>query len=338
MDKLLTISIAAYNSEAYIRQALDSLIVPEHLDELEVFVIDDGGTDGTLDIAKEYQQRYPDTFVPVHKENGGYGSTVNYSIQNATGKYFKLLDGDDWFDTGEFRKLLAILRNGDPDVLVTYFYQGTNTQDMEIIRTHNQTAGTVIDLREGFPEKHSFEMWELVYKTEILRKSGLKLPEHELYTDRFYTMIPFAYADKVAFSDISVYCYRLGRDGQSMSIESQLKHFDERVSGSITMAKFYKEQKEAGNPRCDYLLKQASERHTAAASLIRFFPKSRKSLKTLKDYEKTIKGISADIIKREWKVGSFGKYLTICRHTLYAPYWLLPDRILKKKQSLSRNV
>ena len=95
MTKLLTVSIAAYNMEKYIRQALDSLLSCRHAQSIEIFVIDDGGTDHTLEIAKEYAWKHPGTVIPVHKENGGYGSTINYSIEHATGKYFKQLDGDD---------------------------------------------------------------------------------------------------------------------------------------------------------------------------------------------------------------------------------------------------
>ena len=95
MSKVLTVSIAAYNMESYIRQTLNSLIVPEILEKIEVLVVDDGGTDGTLAIAKEYETKYPITFHAIHKENGGYGSVINKSIELATGKYFKQLDGDD---------------------------------------------------------------------------------------------------------------------------------------------------------------------------------------------------------------------------------------------------
>ncbi len=107
MEKLLTISIAAYNVEGYIRNTLDSLIVPEILDKLEVFIVDDGGNDNTLQIAREYESKYPETFHAVHKENGGYGSTVNYSIAHATGKYFKLLDGDDWYLSRNLKRLIS---------------------------------------------------------------------------------------------------------------------------------------------------------------------------------------------------------------------------------------
>ena len=115
--KILTISIAAYNVEQYIRQALNSIIDESVIDELEVFVVDDGGTDQTLEIAKEYAEKYPQSIIPVHKENGGYGTTVNYSIARATGKYFKLLDGDDWFDTEALCRLVKALRETDADII-----------------------------------------------------------------------------------------------------------------------------------------------------------------------------------------------------------------------------
>lgn len=66
--------------EGYLEKCLSSLAVPEIEDDLEVFVIDDGGTDHSLEIAQAYARKYPDIFIPVHKENGGWGSTVNYSI------------------------------------------------------------------------------------------------------------------------------------------------------------------------------------------------------------------------------------------------------------------
>lgn len=78
-EKVATISIAAYNMEKHIRKTLDSLLDERVIDDLEVLVVDDGGTDRTLEIANEYAATYPNSIFPIHKENGGYGSVLNYT-------------------------------------------------------------------------------------------------------------------------------------------------------------------------------------------------------------------------------------------------------------------
>ena len=67
--KVLTISIAAYNVEKYIEHTLESLIVPEIINKLEIFIIDDGSKDGTLEIAKQYERKYPNVFYAVQNYN-----------------------------------------------------------------------------------------------------------------------------------------------------------------------------------------------------------------------------------------------------------------------------
>lgn len=68
-------------------------------DRLEVIVVNDGSTDGSLDIIRRYEQKRPDLIKVIDKANGHYGSCVNAGLGIATGKYFKILDADDWFDT-----------------------------------------------------------------------------------------------------------------------------------------------------------------------------------------------------------------------------------------------
>ena len=102
MSKILTISVAAYNVENYISNTLESLLVDD-IDDIEILVEDDGGIDNTANIVKEYEEKYPNVVKLIHKENGGYGSTINKSLEIATGKYFKQLDGDDWYDSNNFK-------------------------------------------------------------------------------------------------------------------------------------------------------------------------------------------------------------------------------------------
>ena len=117
--KLLSIVIPTYNTEQYLRRCLDSVLTSEVLPELEVLVVNDGSKDRSPEIAREYEARYPDTVTLIDKENGGHGSTINEGLRAATGKYFRVLDSDDWFDTCNFVKFFAALHDCDEDVVIT---------------------------------------------------------------------------------------------------------------------------------------------------------------------------------------------------------------------------
>ena len=117
--KVLTILVPVYNTEKYIRRCLASLLGPEVLESIEVLVINDGSKDHSSEIAREYVEKYPDTVVLVDKENGGHGSTINAGVERAKGKYFRVLDSDDWFNTVEFVEYVNRLQSEDADLVVT---------------------------------------------------------------------------------------------------------------------------------------------------------------------------------------------------------------------------
>ena len=95
--KLLSIAIPCYNSEAYMEKCINSLLLGG--EEVEILVVDDGSSDRTAQIADEYAEKYPDIIRVIDKENGGHGDAVNYGLANAEGKYFKVVDSDDWVNT-----------------------------------------------------------------------------------------------------------------------------------------------------------------------------------------------------------------------------------------------
>ena len=118
MDKVLTVSIAAYNVEEYLAEAIESCLIDD-LDLLDIIVVDDGSRDGSALVAKLYENRWPDSVRVVSKENGGYGSTLNTSLALARGKYFRYLDGDDWFDMGGLATFVSRLKEINDDVVLT---------------------------------------------------------------------------------------------------------------------------------------------------------------------------------------------------------------------------
>ena len=107
--------------EPYLRHCLDSLIIDKGMDELEVFVINDGSKDRSSKIAREYQDKYPNTFYVIDKVNGNYGSCINRGLKEATGKYIKVLDADDCFNARALQDVIQRLMNIDTDVILTNY-------------------------------------------------------------------------------------------------------------------------------------------------------------------------------------------------------------------------
>ena len=110
MEKILTVVVPAYNIETYVKQCLDSFVQKEILDDIEVLVINDGSKDRTVELAEAYVRKYPETFRVINKENGGHGSTINRGIKEASGRYFKVVDGDDWVEGEAFVKLVRFFK------------------------------------------------------------------------------------------------------------------------------------------------------------------------------------------------------------------------------------
>ena len=118
MEKILTIVIPVYKVEQYIRQCLDSVILDEEkMKCLEVIIVNDGTPDQSGIIAHEYESKHPQSIKVIDKENGGHGSTWNVGLKNASGKYIRFLDSDDWLSN--LSPFLQELRNHDEDLVFT---------------------------------------------------------------------------------------------------------------------------------------------------------------------------------------------------------------------------
>lgn len=98
-QKYLTVVVPVYNMEKLLTRCLDSLLILDNEDlfkKLEVIVVNDGSKDKSLHIARKYELKYPEVYKVIDKPNGNYGSCINVGIKNATGKYFRILDADDF--------------------------------------------------------------------------------------------------------------------------------------------------------------------------------------------------------------------------------------------------
>ncbi len=235
--KLITFAVPCYNSAEYMRKCIDSILPAGN--HAEIIIINDGSTkDNTADIADRYANEYPDVVKVVHQENGGHGEAVNAGLRIASGKYFKVVDSDDWLDGQALVKIMNVLSSFNdeecPDaILSNYVYE----------HVYNQTR-KVIDYRKSFPIEKSFAfeeskklpagkfiaMHSLIYKTEILRAINLELPKHTFYVDNYYIYAPLPYIDKFYYVDVDLYRYLIGRPDQSVNEEIIMRRIDQHIS------------------------------------------------------------------------------------------------------------
>lgn len=222
MNKILTISIAAYNVERFLDNTLKSLCVESVLDDIEVIIVNDGSRDNTPQIAQKYVDKYPNSFILVNKENGGYGSTINSSLKIANGKYFKLLDGDDWFDSENFSKFVKSLMNVESDLIYTPFFFVLDKDNSKKIEYFSFSENEVVCSSEVY----ALSMHAMTIKTSLI-KEKVVITEHCFYTDFEFALKCIELSSSLVYLNIPLYCYRIGLEGQSVSIAGYLKHIDD---------------------------------------------------------------------------------------------------------------
>ena len=121
--KLLTVTVPCYNSQDYMEKCIKSLLPGGN--RVQIVIIDDGSKDATSEIADRYAKEYPHIVTTVHQENGGHGAGINQGIEYAEGRYFKVVDSDDWV-SGDYMRFLDTLeqceKGGGVDLFVTNYY------------------------------------------------------------------------------------------------------------------------------------------------------------------------------------------------------------------------
>lgn len=240
-QKILTVSIAAYNVSKYLDEALEPFTNSMYKDELEVLIVDDGSKDDTAEIAKRYEERYPNTFKLVKKENGGWGSTLNKGIEIGTGKYFKQLDGDDYFSHENLDDFILYLKDTNVDLIHSPFITFSD-KNGAILRT--LSSGWDIPWRKDIliseiplfcPAMHT-----VTVKLDILKNNHVTITEKCFYTDVEFVLKVMGFCKTFSYYELPIYYYRLARNGQSMSIEGVRKNWRDHLKMLSVMLDYEK--------------------------------------------------------------------------------------------------
>lgn len=259
--KILSITVPCYNSQGYMSNCIESLLVGG--EEVEIIIVDDGSKDDTWKIAQEYQEKYPTIVKAVHQENKGHGGAVNTGLAHATGLYFKVVDSDDWLNAEAYQKALGVLSES---------VRGSQTLDMLICNYVYEKEGakrkTVMKYTAFLPENRIFG-WEavkslpqskyllmhsLIYRTDLLRDCGLQLPEHTFYVDNLVAFVPLSHVKTMYYLNVNLYRYYIGREGQSVNEQIMIGRIDQQIKVNKIMMDYMAEQKNLKKNQRKYMI------------------------------------------------------------------------------------
>lgn len=249
--KLLSVAIPCYNSENYMRHAVETLLVGG--EDVEIIIVDDGSSDRTYEIGLELQEQYPGIVKVVHQENAGHGGAVNTGLKEATGLYFKVVDSDDWVKEEAYMKVLETLKEltgGEKvlDMLISNFvYEKTGENRHKVMHYRHilpkDEMFTWSDIRH-FYKGHYILMHSVIFRTKLLRECGLKLPEHTFYVDNLYVFEPLPSVKNMYYLDVNFYRYYIGREDQSVNESIMIGRIDQQIKVNKIMVDYMIESKE----------------------------------------------------------------------------------------------
>ena len=237
--KLISFVIPCFNSESYMEHAINSILVAK--DDIELIIVNDGSKDGTLKIARKYEKKYPKVVKVIDKENGGHGSGVNAGLASATGKYFKVVDSDDWVDEKSLKEVIKTLKKIDVDMLiVNYVYEKENNpKEMGYCNIIPENKIFTWEEVGKFKISQYLLMHSAIYKTSILKEVKLELPEHTFYVDNIFVYYPLSSIKTMYYLNVPFYRYFIGRSDQSVNESVMVSRVDQQIKVTKMMIDFF---------------------------------------------------------------------------------------------------
>ncbi|WP_040160678.1 glycosyltransferase family 2 protein [Nigerium massiliense] len=274
--KTISFVIPCYNSAAYMDQCVESILVGG--DDIEIIIVNDGSTkDNTGDKADEWAARHPSIIKAIQQENAGHGGAVNAGLDAATGVFFKVVDSDDWLDADALHAMLDTLRGfiaNDQQVdlvVANYVYEHTISNSQRVINYQRALPENRIlgwDEVGHFGPGQNILMHAAIYRTELLRECGLRLPEHTFYVDNIFVYVPLPHVKTLYYLPVDLYRYFIGRDDQSVNEPVMVSRLDQQMRITRIMVEAHRLPQDAGNPRLARYMEAFLALIVAASSII----------------------------------------------------------------------
>lgn len=254
MEKILSIIIPSYNAQDYLEKCVRSITACKRIEGIEAIIVNDGSTDGTLALAEKLRSECENSVRIINKENGGHGSGINVGAYSCNGKYFKVVDADDWVDSAELDKLVEVLGDCDADCVITSYTLVYESDGKTASSPVGEAfpAGEVVSY-EQYVAKARLALHGVCYRTQAYVDAGIKMTEKCFYEDTQFIYYPLAAFKTLVCYPFNVYQYRLQHAGQSVSREGFMKHYLDHRRVYAELLKFYTDFDPSNSELKEYL-------------------------------------------------------------------------------------
>lgn len=314
--KYISFAIPCYNSAAYMDRAVESIL--KGGEDVEIIIVNDGSKDDTSKIAHEYEEKYPTIIRAVDKENGGHGDAVNAGLDHAEGKYFKVVDSDDWVDEEALYKILDVLKKFEEEekqvdmLLANYVYEKEGMEHKKVIEYKNVLPQEEIFGWNDVKHFHLGQyilMHSVIYRTQMLKNCGLELPKHTFYVDNIFVYYPLPYVKNLYYMNLDLYHYFIGRSDQSVNEQVMIGRVDQQIKVNKIMIDQY-DLRTIQNPKLRKYMTSYLDIMMTVSSIMLIRSGTQESLDKKKDLWQYLKKKDAGLYYKLY-FGIFGRAMNI---------------------------
>ena len=211
MKPIISVIMVAYNAERYLKESLGS-VVSQSFKDIEIIFVDDGSSDSTLDIVREFSSTDPRIKI-LSCPHEGAGAGRNRGIEEAQGEYLSILDADDLFDAEMLEKSYSLATREQADIVIFKFrLKDTVTGEISHDRDYslppeyikkNAAVGT-----RGLPWSNP-AAWNKLFRREFIKQSGLRFQNLRSCNDFAFTKSAFIVAKRIFFLDEELLTYQV---------------------------------------------------------------------------------------------------------------------------------
>ena len=251
---MISVIVPVYNTAEYLDECINS-IVNQSYQELEIFLVDDGSTDGSSEILDKWQERDSRILV-IHKPNNtGVSDSRNIAILQAKGEYISFVDSDDWIDTDMYEQLVRQLEQTSADAVFSGYNRVQKKETISVLPTYE--TGTVVSVEQALLEcmpqrtegRYNLYNWDKLYRRKNIIQDGKPILFRKEYTyceDVLWLTEVMMNCESIAFWKGAGYNYRAERDGNTWSALNSYSSIEKCRSALETNAIVYELLKNKG--------------------------------------------------------------------------------------------